>query len=508
MSRSTRTIRTLASIYGLTAVGVAIAFIATPTLLGLLGEERFGAIRVLTDWFGYIALLQVGISGAISPLLANVLSRQDPGEIGKVLVASARAYLRVARWMVLAGLAVTVVVTHLISVSPELTVELRIASALFCVGFVFLPLCVFWNLAEASQRGYFVNGFLATQSIVMTAAAIGLASTGWGLPGQVVATLLGNAVFAAGLVWFGWRRFPQTKHIRWLSRDAAAEADLLTLKWPSLIFNLCNRLSIFSDAIILSLVIGPTVVVPYFLTQRLLILAGGYVTAFSSASWAGLAELYHQGEFDRLNVRIVQLTRFSTVLACGGLAATAVATPAFVRLWVGVKFFQDDGLVFLTTVFVLFQCPVAVWGWVINGTGNVRAIIPCMVAGAVVNVGISVLATRWVGPIGPAIGTAVQYGFVMTLWLPFLVRRITGVSLRALAVSVGGPVALGIPYGATLYGLALAYPPDEFPFPKWGQYLSLLAAMGVGTLGYLVVAWLLLIPRVDRLEFQTRLFRR
>ena len=343
---------------------------------------------------------------------------------------------------------------------------------------------------------------------MITATAVGFAGIGWGLPGQVAAVLLGTTVSALGLAWVGFRRFPYLKRTRWSSRDAAAEASLLTLKWPSLIFNLCARLSIFSDAIILSLILGPTTVVPYFLTQRLLMLVGGYVTAFSSASWAGLAELYHQGEFDTLNVRIVQLTRFSTVLACGGLASTAVGTPAFVRLWVGPEQFQNDGLVFHTMLFVLFQSPVAVWGWVINGTGNVRAIIPCMVVGAAFNVVISVLATRWVGPIGPAIGTACQYGFVMTLWLPFLVRRITGASLRALATSVGGPVALGIPYGATLYVLALAYPPDQFPVPKWGQYLLLLSAMGIGTLSYLVIAWLLLIPRVDRQELRTRLIRR
>ena len=54
-----------------TGVTLAAGLVATPYLVGWLTPARFGAFRMLTEWSGALALLELGLGGALQPLLAR-----------------------------------------------------------------------------------------------------------------------------------------------------------------------------------------------------------------------------------------------------------------------------------------------------------------------------------------------------------------------------------------------------------------------------------------------------
>ena len=56
-------------------VTIAVGLFASPWLEHWLNEDRFGAFRVVLDCQGYLTLLELGLGGALSPLLARALAQ-------------------------------------------------------------------------------------------------------------------------------------------------------------------------------------------------------------------------------------------------------------------------------------------------------------------------------------------------------------------------------------------------------------------------------------------------
>src|SRR5258708_7767374 len=123
-----------------TALSLLAGFLATPWLLRWLGEERFGGFRVAMDWYGYLAFFELGLGGALLPLLARALGRNEPGKGRDLLAASVRAYMGIAGAMLMAGLIVTVFIPRLIRVSPQNVGDLRWGCLIGLSSLLWLPL--------------------------------------------------------------------------------------------------------------------------------------------------------------------------------------------------------------------------------------------------------------------------------------------------------------------------------------------------------------------------------
>src|SRR5689334_23567430 len=163
-----------------TAVQITVAFTTTPLILRWLGAERFGAVRTAADWFGQIAIVELGLAGALSPLLAMAVGRGDEAAVRRTMGAGMRAYLRVAALATLAGLAVTFFITRLVPVDAGLVPDLQVACLIGVAGLLLYPLAPFRTLADASQRGWLINLVNLLQSLTTTGAAVFLAYRGVG----------------------------------------------------------------------------------------------------------------------------------------------------------------------------------------------------------------------------------------------------------------------------------------------------------------------------------------
>ncbi len=74
---------------------VVIGLFATPMILHWLGDERFGAFQVATDWMAYLILLEFGLGGALMPLIALAQARRDERAVHDLMVTGVRSYTKV-----------------------------------------------------------------------------------------------------------------------------------------------------------------------------------------------------------------------------------------------------------------------------------------------------------------------------------------------------------------------------------------------------------------------------
>jgi O-antigen/teichoic acid export membrane protein len=489
-----------------TVTGLAI----TPVVVRLLGQVRYGAVRMILDYGGYLALLELGLGGTLAPLLARAAGRGDEPALRGTMAAGVRLYGLIAVAIVIVGGSLAPWVDRLVPVPPGLVGEVRLAWLVAVGGYVLLVLSPFRALADARQRGYRINLLMTGQVVVMAAAAWYFATHVGGVPGQVLALVLANALVAVSLLADGLARHPGLVRAILTTRPSGQVwRSLWSLSPATLLMNICGRVGLLTDYIIVGNVLadGPQQVTALFLTQRLAVLAQGQLQGIGSVVWAGLAELHARGDDELFRRRLVELTRLVAILGVAGLAPIAAYNHAFFDLWVPFQRADYAGPVVLmvatTNSFLLGVTNL--WSFCFGGTGKVRIVLPPIVAATALNVTISVGATfllqRALGPraalVGPLLGTTTGLVAVLLWALPLLLRRTFGIAPADLVGAVGRPLLVGLPYAAVLFLLARAFPPTH--------WLTLFTALGLSAIGFLVLAWVTLLTPDDRRLWLQRL---
>ena len=476
---------------------LGIGLVSTPLLLHWLGDERYGAFRAASDWVSYVNLLDLGIGGALLALLAKAVGQGDHKQIRLTLAMGLRAYLQIGLGMFLAGVGLGWFITDLVQVKGLLASELQKGYWLGFLGILLLPLAPFRLLADASQRSYFANAFLIVQSLLITSMGLLLAWAGFGIPGQYLAVLLGKIAFQLSMCWDGLRRYPD---VFALIPDRKAqvniERQLWQLNWPTLVLNLSGQIGLLTDNIVISYNLGPAVVVPFFVTQRLAALAQAQTQSIGNATWAALADLYAKGEHQKFNARLIELTQLIAVMGLAFMVAISAYNPYFVKFWVGQDRFGGELVSLLAASNGFILGLLSLWGWCFSGTGNVaKLVVPAIVASGV-NFAVSLISTRLFGMIGPLLGSFVAFVTVSLWWLPLLLRQVFGTSLGQLFFAVAKPLGVGIPYAIAVYWFARNHTP-------WG-WLGVAAEMGLTVLGYFAIAWCVVFSPTERSEWMSR----
>jgi O-antigen/teichoic acid export membrane protein len=265
-----------------------------------------------------------------------------------------------------------------------------------------------------------------------------------------------------------------------------------------LALNLCGRVGLLTDYIIIGQLLDVASVTMLFLTQRLAVLAQTQLQGIGNAAWAGLAELHARGERETFRRRLVELTNLIAVLGVAGLGPIVAYNRHFFALWMPGAPYGGDAIVLVAAANALMLGLYSLWNWCFTGTGQVRLVLPSAALGSGLNLVASVGLTWWLrDPIGPLLGTMLGSMTVNVWVVPVLLRRSFGVSVRELTRAVGGPLAWGVPYGSALWWLASAHRP-------WG-WLGLAAETGLSALGFLVLAWFVLLNPTDRDLWRRRL---
>lgn len=496
-SRITRASYTYCSALGFTVISTVVGLLAVPYVLRWLGPERLGAYRVLVDVIGYLGLLEFGLFGSLLPMFAQALYTGQPLEQRQLLVLGTRASIVVVLVAILVGCCAAPWLPALIPVSAAARTDVQLGFFVSLAGFLLLPFSPLRAYLEASQRGYVVNVTLIVQSVLTTVCSVLLARAGYGITGQAGAALVGMLCSAS--LWAVWtqRRFPGwVRQCISVRPPQALKSRLRRLNVPTFILSLCGRLSVMTDHIIISAFLGPSMVAPFFLTQRMIMLAQGQLQNMSIASWAAMGELYNTGSRAVFTQRLLELTKLVAVLGVAVLMPIFVYNKWFIRFWIGSENYVSDVFTGLTVLNTFLMGTFTVWSMCFRGTGLARQVMPVFVAQTVVNVTMSLWLTHSLGLIGPVLGTTISFVVVTLWWLPLLVQHYFHVPLGALVRAFGLPPALGAPFALCWYWLTRSHSP-------WG-WCGLLVEMGAMALFYLLVAWMVLCSADERIRWSER----
>lgn len=495
--RVVRASSTLLSTSALSFLTMGIGFVTTPILLRLLGPDRLGANRLIVDWFGYIALAEVGVGPAFSVFLLRVLPSDNEATIDGLLHYGFRFLTKVAAVLVPMGILLAIALPSLVIVPPELKRELQEAAFVSALSLCFYPFGIFKNFLDASQRGASIQLSLLLQSLTTTGLSLAFAYAGGGLVGLSGAAFIGlglSSVYVSHLARRG--RKPLRKAIPFV----VERKELWSTSWPIAIASLANRLNLLTDTITVGYLLGARSVATLFFTQRLMMLGAGQVTGLVHASWAGLADLHARGENETFAKRIDELTILLVGAGTVVSATVAAFNESFIALWVGSDEYGGLWLVVATAASNVLFGFILFFSWLIDAHGHTRRRLRVSIVGSLLNFVLSVIGTKLYGLAGVAVGTAIAFLLTEAWYTPLVAVRLFGLDGYRVARAALRGLALGLLWCAAICALRWFVPGPRQWFPFFGEF----GIVGVASLGY---CWAIILRADDRMIWRARLTR-
>ncbi len=429
--------------------GVLLSLFLTPIVLRHLGAADYGLWILLTSVSGYVGLLDAGVSTAVVQTLARRLATGAQDEVA-VLLATARRFFLVSSLLAVAvtGMVLPFVgaLFHLGRAEDVARWCLLIGSATTAAGFMTsVPRATIYG----SGRSYLATMVVTVIGALTQGVQIMAVELGGGVLVLFIVSGIGAAVNWVALLWVA-----RTLEVDGGARRSATWSEmraLLRFGGRTALVQISGILVLSLDVLVIGTICPIRDVAPYDLgvsTSR-------FVRSVSTAATAQTLPTY--AHFSALGARERQFELFSRGVSIAGcITATLVVTliafgRGILHVWLGHVPPQTYLVVLAANLVFMVQLPGNQAYVFLLGIGRTRLVSRVALLLAVGNVGLSILFTILLGPVGPLVGNAPQYLVVDFVVLPLVCCRLLQVPVARYAKE-----ALAAPLAALLVSGAVA----------------------------------------------------
>jgi O-antigen/teichoic acid export membrane protein len=348
---------------------MVVAIVAIPLLISGLGVERFGVLTLMWVVIGYFSLLDLGLSRALTQLVADRLGRGRHDEVPALVWTALALVLGLGlAGTVVAALIAPWLIQELVTLPEWLRAETLPATYLLALSLpAVASTAALRGVLEASQRFDLVNALRIPLAVFSYASPLFVLPFSSSLVPIIAVLLAGRLVAWAAHLWLCLRAVPGLRRVAF---HAESLTPLIRFGSWTTVSNVVSPLLVYLDRFLiggmLSVAAVAFYVTPYEVVTKLLIvpaaLMGVFFPAFATTfarDPVRTARLYGQ------SVRALGVMMFPVVLVIVTLASEGL------QLWLGDEFSLRSAAVLrwlAVGVFInaLAQSPFAV----IQGAGR------------------------------------------------------------------------------------------------------------------------------------------
>jgi O-antigen/teichoic acid export membrane protein len=453
-SRTRNFVRGLGAGYFATVINIAYTAASIPLALHYLGKEQFGLWALAQQIMGYLMLLDLGVSSAVSRFIADRKDEVNGGEYGSILLSGGIVFVAQGILIGIAGSIFSFFAPILFSVPQHLandfTNVLIIITALAGISVALRTLgAPLW----AFQRMDVSYGLGSLTLLTSLAALWGGFHLGWGIYSFAVAGIPAAFICPAITLWVCWKSgfYPTARnwgrpHWSLFRKIFSFGHDVV---WVSLGSQLVNA----SQIMILSRFAGLNVAATFAIGTKAYSMFQQFTGKIIDASLPILTEMFVQGDMDKLNHRFINVVSITAFLATIGAAMLLAGNTAIVGFWTSGSIFWTSPYDALLAALLLSnsssRCLISVFGSML-GYRPVRHVY--FIEGCVF-IALAIPATRFFGIAG-ILGASLVCHLLITLHLSFKeVNKVLKFSRGLIRPLVSAAVIVG---GTAFFSLGLA----------------------------------------------------
>lgn len=369
-------------------VGMFISIIYTPLLLSYLGQEQYGIWVTILSVINWINYFDVGIGNGYRNQLTDALENRDDDAVAALTRTAYMLLTGVVSVVFVVGMALVLLldVNSFFSTELSIKVVLGISLAFVCVNFV-AALCKpqlfalqhaeLVSLMTVVTNGLtllFIAGLNAAmpRSMELVAVCVGMAG------------LITNAVFSL----ISWKSAKGLRPSRGpLDRSNVRSICFLGVKF--FLVQISALILYTTDNLIIMGCLGAASVTAYSTTYNAFGAVGSLATAALSPMWSKVTQAAAKGDYAWVSKALKKslLAMFPFVVI---FAVLAVGFKPIARIWLGTELDYVAGLIPCMALYYILFLVGSVLSSVANGLGRTKMQLITGLAGAVINIPLSV----------------------------------------------------------------------------------------------------------------------
>lgn len=395
------------------SVAVAIAFISVPLTIGYLGTERYGMWMTITSITAMLSFSDFGIGNGLVGLVAASSGRDNRRDAARAVASAFYMLLGIAAFII-ALLALSynwISWPRALRLTTALaSVEAGPAAAVFIACFALnLPLGVVQRVQVGHQETFHSNLWQIAGSVAGFCALLTAIHFRAGLP-WLVASLSGGTVLvnAANMIeqftvsrpWL----FPL-----WRSFDWECSKRLLYTGLSFLVIQVANTITVASDNLIITRILGPSQVAGFSVGVKMFSLVYLIPQMLLTPLWPAYGEAFARGDLAWVR-RTLRNTSYWGLITSVLLGTILVLLgPKLTLLWTRGHVALSYSLLIALCASAIAACSVYPHGILLFGVNKVRFSAITMSLVAVSSLTLKILLAPACGLPAVAWGTAIPY---------------------------------------------------------------------------------------------------
>jgi len=321
---------------GYAQVGANIGFtmLSVPLALRYLGKEEFGLWALAQQISGYFLLIDLGLSSAMSRLLANHKDDLNGGSYGSLLLTGGFVFAVQGALLAVLGSLFALIAPPLFNIPEALGSDFRnvlvissvLSGAAIALRSITAPLWAF-------QRLDISYGF-GVVSLVGALCCLWLGfQAGWGIYSFAWAGLLPMVVCTAWGLLFCLRNNFYPSRGSWTKPRWSIFKTMFIFGKDVMLMSIGSQLVNASQIMILGRVAGLEAAATFSIGTKFYSLGTQLTGRLLESSAPALTEMFVRNEFSRLKHRFADIFRASLFVGTSGAVALVIANTTAVRWW-------------------------------------------------------------------------------------------------------------------------------------------------------------------------------
>jgi O-antigen/teichoic acid export membrane protein len=442
---------------------LGIGFLMTPFLLHRLGASDYGLWVLVGSLVGYGALLDFGISSAITKYVSEYRARGQMQRAQTLVATGLALYSILGLLAFLLSIVLAPLFPVIFNLPPyqhEMAIRLVILSGLG-LG-ISIPCTTPNAVLRGLQRFDILNVINATGTFLFFIATILVVLLGGGLLAIVAINIPLTLLMQIPSIWLIRKLAPELK-FGWRGADFGLVRSVASYSSALFVTNIASQVQTKTDEIVIGVSMPVAYVTPYSIARRLSEMPQILTDQFMKVLMPLASQLHSEEDPVRLRALYLASTRLTLVgfvpLACGIIM---LAQP-FLTIWVGPAYGRYSYLVLILTIASLINTSQWPAASILQGMARHRRLAVMAAGSAVANLVLSLLLVGPLGLAGVALGTLIPTTVECLFFvLPYALRTIHVDSRQALLEMFLPAILPVIPMAFTLFFLQEIIDPSSF----------------------------------------------
>jgi O-antigen/teichoic acid export membrane protein len=387
-------------------VSVIVSFFLSPFVVHRLGNIAYGVWVLANSSIAYMALLDLGMRGAVTHFVAKHQARGEHLESSRAVSVALAFRTLIGLVVIVASLALAAFAVKIFRIPSNMwkTAQWTIVISGFNLSFS-LIVGVFGGVLTALQRFAIANGLATAQTLIGTAGTVWVLDRGYGIVPLAIMQLTVALILGIATIMICLRVYPGLRlGFRFLDRSMLPE--LWRYSFYLFAIAATGQVIYYTDNLIVGAFLSAEAVALYAIGGRFIEYLGQLGASLAQTFMPLASTLGAQDQQDQLRRLLIQGTRAALFvsLPVGGVLFFRSST--FIGLWMGQQYAQPSGRILrILLLSTLALAGNRVGGNIVFGLGKHKPFALWQSCEAVANLALSIYLVRRIGIDGVAWGT-------------------------------------------------------------------------------------------------------